>query len=140
MRVDRVVAVHVGSRGFDSHRRHMSDQFFRSSRPGYPHPVCSELENSCIRVAVGDFSVTMRRRWRPPYQNGQNWTCARKHTTNMTRTNARRRVCATAEPLGERRYENWITHRTMQLSSEEDLPQVMISTYQQNLIKRKGRS
>ena len=44
------------------------NDFFRSNRPGYPHPVCSELENSGIRVAVGDGSVTERRRWRPPYQ------------------------------------------------------------------------
>ena len=64
--VDRVLALHVGSRGFDSHRGHMSEQFFRSNRPGYPHPVSSELENSGIRVAVGDGSVTERRRWRPP--------------------------------------------------------------------------
>ena len=48
----------------------MSERFFRSSRPGYPHPVSSELENSGIRVAVGDCSVTERRRWRPPYQTG----------------------------------------------------------------------
>ena len=33
-------------------------------------PVCSEVENSGIRVAVGDCSVTERRRWRPPYQTG----------------------------------------------------------------------
>ena len=30
--------------------------------------MSSELENSGIRVAVGDCSVTERRRWRPPYQ------------------------------------------------------------------------
>ena len=68
--VDRVFALHAGSRGFDSHRGHMSDQFF-SNRPGYPHPVSSELENSGIRVAVGNCSVTERRRWRPPYQTGK---------------------------------------------------------------------
>ena len=50
--VDRVLALHAGSRGFDSHRGHMSERFFRSNRPGYPHPVSSELENSGIRVAV----------------------------------------------------------------------------------------
>ena len=66
--MDRVLALHAGSRGFDSHRGHMSERFFRSNRPGYPHPVSSELENSGIRVAVGDCSVTERRRWRPPYQ------------------------------------------------------------------------
>ena len=64
--MDRVLALHAGSRGFDSHRGHMSKRFFRSNRPGYPHPKSSELEN--IRVAVGNCSVTERRRWRPPYQ------------------------------------------------------------------------
>ena len=49
----------------------MSERFFRSNRPGYPYPVCSELENSDIRVAVGDCSDTERRRWRPPYQTGK---------------------------------------------------------------------
>ena len=49
----------------------MSERFFRSNRPGYPYPVSSELENSGIRVAVGDCSVTERRRWRPPYQTGK---------------------------------------------------------------------
>ena len=49
----------------------MSEQFFRSNKPGYPHPVSSELENSGIRVAVGDCSVTEHRRWRPPYQTGK---------------------------------------------------------------------
>ena len=71
--VDRVLALHAGSRGL--HGGHMSERFFRSNRPGYPHPVSSELENSGIRVAVGDCSVIERRRWRPPYQN---CTCARK--------------------------------------------------------------
>ena len=69
--VDSVFAVHAESRGFDSHRRHMSERFFRSNRPGYPHPVCSGLENSGIRIAVGDCSVTERRRLRPPYQTGK---------------------------------------------------------------------
>ena len=69
--MDRVLALHLGSRGFDSHRGHMSERFFRSNRSGYPHPVSSDLENSGIRVAVGDCSVTERRRWRPPYQTGK---------------------------------------------------------------------
>ena len=60
--VNRVLALHAESRGFDSRRGHVSERFFRSNRPGYPHPVSSELENSGIRVAVGDFSVTER--WR----------------------------------------------------------------------------
>ena len=49
----------------------MSERFFRSSGPGYPHPVSSELETRGIRVAVGDCSVIERRRWRPPYQTGK---------------------------------------------------------------------
>ena len=69
--MDRVLALHARSRGFDSHGGHMSERFFRSSRPGYPHPVSSELENSGIKVVVGDCSVTERRRWRPPYQTGK---------------------------------------------------------------------
>ena len=77
--VDRVLALHAGSRGFDSHRGHMSERFFRSNRPGYPHPVSSELENSGIRVAVGDCSVTERRRWRPPYQTGKTVHVLAKH-------------------------------------------------------------
>ena len=57
--------------------------FSRSSRPGYPHPVSSELESSGIRVAVGDCSVTERRRWRPPYQTGKICMCT-QNTTNTT--------------------------------------------------------
>ena len=57
----------------------MSERFFRSNRPGYPHPVSSELENSGIRVAVGDCSVTERRRWRPPYQTGKTVHVHAKH-------------------------------------------------------------
>ena len=77
--VDRVLALHARSRGFDSHRGHMSERFFRSNRPGYPHPVSSELEISGIRVAVGDCSVTERRRWRPPYQTGKTVHVHAKH-------------------------------------------------------------
>ena len=77
--VDRVLALQAGSRGFDSHRGHMSERFFRSNRPGYPHPVSSELENSGIRVAVGDCSVTERRGWRPPYQTGKTVHVHAKH-------------------------------------------------------------
>ena len=69
--MDRVFAIHAGNRGFDCNRRHMSECFFRSNRPRYSHRVCAELENSGIRVAVGDYSVTERRRWRPPYQTGK---------------------------------------------------------------------
>ena len=95
--VDRVLALHAGSRGFDSHRGAHAERFFRSNRPGYLHSVSSELENSGIRVAVGDCSVTERRRWRPPYQTGKLYTCT-QNTTNTTRTDARRRVCAAMVP------------------------------------------
>ena len=77
--VDRVFALHAGSRGFDSHRGHMSERFSRSNRPGYPHPVSSEPENSGIRVAVGDCTVTERRRWSPPYQTGKTVHVHAKH-------------------------------------------------------------
>ena len=61
------------------HRGHMSERFFRSNRPGYPHPVSSELENSGIRVAVDDCSVTERQRWRPPYLTGKTVHVHAKH-------------------------------------------------------------
>ena len=77
--MDRVLPLHAGSRGFDSHRGHMSERFFRSSRPGYPHPVSSELENSGIRVVVSDCNVTERRGWRPPYQTGKTVHVHAKH-------------------------------------------------------------
>ena len=57
----------------------MSERFFPSNRPGYPHPVSSELENSGIRVAVGDCSVTERGRWHPPYQTGKTVHVHAKH-------------------------------------------------------------
>ena len=77
--MDRVLALHAGSRGFDSHRGHISERFFRSNRPGYPHPVSFELEISGIRVAVSDGSVTERRRRRPPYQTGKTVHVHAKH-------------------------------------------------------------
>ena len=58
---------------------HMSERFFRSNRPGYPHPVSSELENSGIRAVVGDCSVTECRRWRQPYQTGKTVHVHAKH-------------------------------------------------------------
>ena len=66
--MDRVLALHAESRGFDSHRGHMSG---RSNRPGYPHPVRSMLVNSDNRVAVGDCSFAECRCLRPPYQTGK---------------------------------------------------------------------
>ena len=77
--VDRVLALHPGSRGLDSHRGHMSKRFFRSNRPGYPHTVSTELANICIRVVVGDCSVTECQRWHPPYQTGKTVHVHAKH-------------------------------------------------------------
>ena len=51
-----------------------------------------------------------------------------QNTTSTTRTDARRRVCAamvpysTAEPLGERRYENWNTHTCTESSRTPSPP------------------
>ena len=77
--MNRMLALHTRSRGFEYHRGHMSELFFRSNRRGYPQPVSSELENSGIRVAVGDCSVAERRRWRPPYQTGKTVHVYAKH-------------------------------------------------------------
>ena len=91
----------------------MSEQFFRFNRPGYQHPVSSELENSGIRVAVGDCSVTERRRWHPPYQTGKTIHMRKTLQTQRGRTHGAGCVWQwfrTAETLGERCYENWNTH------------------------------
>ena len=97
----------------------MSERFFRSNRPGYPHPSSSELENSGIRVAVGDCSVTDSRRWRPLYQTGKTVKLhAKTLQTQRGRTHGAgcvRQWFRTAEPLGERRYENWNTHENTSL-------------------------
>ena len=77
--MDRVLALHAESRVFDSLQEHMSERFFRSNRQGYPHPVSSELENSGIRVAVGDCSVTECQRLHPPYQTSKTVHVHAKH-------------------------------------------------------------
>ena len=88
----------------------------RFSDPGHPHPVSSELENSGIKVAVGDCSVTERRRWRPPYQTGKTVHVPAKqykvvkHNEDGRTAPCVRRWFRIAEPLEERRYENWNTH------------------------------
>ena len=55
------------------------NDFSVSIRPGYSQSVSSELEISGIKVAVGDCSVTERRRWRPPYQTGKTVRVHAKH-------------------------------------------------------------
>ena len=103
--VDRVFAVHKGSRAFDSHRLHMSERFFRSNRPGYLHPVCSELENRGIRVVVGDCSVTGRRLRRPSHQTGK---AVHVRTQKHYKHNEDGR---TAPDVPD--YENWISTITL---------------------------
>ena len=110
--MDRVLALHAGSRGFDSHRGHMSERFFRSNRPGCPHPVSSELENSGIRVAIGDCSVTERRQWRPPYQAGTETVHVyAKHYKHNEDGRTAPGVCGNGSvPLSHS--GNWNTHNT----------------------------
>ena len=85
----------------------MSERFFRPNRPGYPHLVSSELENSGIRVAVGDCSVTERL-----IKPAKLCICTQNTTNKREWTHGAGRVrqwFSTAEPFGERRYENWNT-------------------------------
>ena len=103
--MDRVLALHAGRVRLPP-GAHVRTGFFRSNRPGYPHPVSSELENSRIRVAVGDCSVTERlgdgvRLIKP----AKLYICT-QNTTNTTRTDARRRVCAATVPY------RWATQGT----------------------------
>ena len=74
--VERVLALHAGSRGFDSHRGHMSKRFFRSNRPGYPHPVSWKIVSELRSVIAVSLNVGggVRR-----LSNRQNCTCASKH-------------------------------------------------------------
>lgn len=67
--VNKVFLIRAGSSGFDSHQQHMSQWFFRSSRPRYPHPVFSGTSD--IRVPVGDCNVTKGWPWCLPYQTGK---------------------------------------------------------------------
>ena len=113
----------------------MTERFFRSNRPGYPHPVSSELENSGIRVAVGGCSVTERQRWHPPYQIGNT---VHVHAKHYKHNEDGCTVCVwqwfgTAEPLGERRYENWNTHTHYAFSQNSEKNPVI------QLIKRQER-
>ena len=74
-----LLAVLEGSRGFVSYRRVMSELFFRPDRPGYPHPVFSELEKM-----VSDWRSMERRQWRPPYQTGKNCTHCKEKSVDYT--------------------------------------------------------
>ena len=67
--MDKVLALHAGSRGFDSHRRHMSERFFRSSGPGYENwnthtHMYSNSRNDAPRVdqRSGTIAAYTRRR------------------------------------------------------------------------------
>ena len=113
MTVDRVFAIHTGSRGFDSHRQHMSERFFRSNRLGYLHPVCSELDimvsewRLVIAVSlnvVGGVRLIKTGKTVHVHANTLQARRGRTHGAGCSRPWFR-----TAEPLGERRYENWIT-------------------------------
>ena len=106
--VDRVLALHAGSRGFDSHRGHMSERFFRSNRPGYPHPVSSELEKvvsewrSVIAVSLNvGGGVRLIKPAKLYIRKTLQTQRGRTHGAGCVRQWFR-----TAEPLGERRYEN----------------------------------
>ena len=105
--MDRVLALQAGSRGFDSQWGHMSERFFRSIRPGYPHSVSSELENSGIRVAVGGgVGLIKPTKW---------CMCARKTLkTQRGRTHGARCVWQWFR-TAEVRYENWNTHTHTQI-------------------------
>ena len=97
--VDRVLALHAGSQGS---RGTCPKKFFRSNRPGYLHPVSSELEivvsewRSVITVSLNVGSGICLIKPAKLYMCMQN-------TTNTMRTDARRRcVCQwfrTAEPI-----------------------------------------
>ena len=84
--VGRVFAVQTGNRGFDSHRRQMSEQF--------SDPMDQDTRTQCTSAGA---SALLNRR---------NCTCAPRNTTNTMRTDERRRVGATMVPY---RWATWGT-------------------------------
>ena len=91
----------------------MSEQFFRSNRPGYPHPVSSELElvvSEWRSVIAVSLNVGGGVRLIKP---AKLYMCTQTLQTQRGRTHGAgcvRQWFRTAELLGERRYENWNTH------------------------------
>ena len=104
--MDRVLTLHAGSRGFDSHRGHMSERFFRSNRP------------SDIRTQWALSWKIVVSEWRSVIAVSLNVGCGvrlikpaklcmcTQNTTNTTRTDTRRRVCAAMVPY------RWATRGT----------------------------
>ena len=76
--MDRVLALHAGSPRFDSHGAHVRT-IFQIQQTRISNLLSSELENSSIRVAVGDCSVNERWRWCLPYQTGKTVHVHAKH-------------------------------------------------------------
>ena len=75
--------------------------------------MSSELENSGIRVAVGDCSVTEPRRWHPPYQTGKTVHVHAKHYKHNEDGHTvpgMRQWFRITEPFRERHYGNWNTY------------------------------
>ena len=108
--------------------------FFCTCPNNFSDPIDEDIrtqEYSGIRVAVGDCSVTECRRWRPPYQNRRICTCAyRTLQTHRGRTNGAgcvRQWFRTAEPLGERRYENRNTHTHILLILYTQSPESLVT-------------
>ena len=89
----------------------MSERFFRSNRPGYPHPVCRELEIVVsVWRSVTAVSLNVGGGIKPAksvhvHANTLQTRRGRTHGAGCARPWFR-----TAEPLGQRCYENRITH------------------------------
>ena len=75
----------------------MSERFFRSNRPGYLHPVSSELENSGIRVG-SVIAMSLNISGGVCLIKPAKLCMCTQNTTNTTRTYARRRVSAAMVP------------------------------------------
>ena len=115
--VDRVLALHAGSRGFDSHRGHMSERFFSD-------PIDQDIRTQCAlswKIVVSEWrsviAVSLNVCGGVPLIKPTKLYMCRQNTTNTTWMDARCRVCEamvpSPEPLRERRYENWNTHTHM---------------------------
>ena len=69
--------------GLRGHLLHTVTFLVLSNKPGYLHPVCSELKKSGIRVGIGGCCVTEHWWWCSHYQSGKTIHMHAIHNTHL---------------------------------------------------------
>ena len=103
--MDRVLALHAGSQGFDSHRGHMSERF--------SDPIDQDIRTQWAlswKIVVSEWrsmiAVSLNVGSGVRLIKPAKLCMCTQHTINETRTDARRRVCAAMVPY------RWATRGT----------------------------